>query len=71
MSPLKNFFLIAFPIANQSACYVNGEAYLEATGASDLSISTNFVVLLGFMVAGAIFSFVSMRAAIHKKSKQG
>jgi hypothetical protein len=55
----------------QSACYVNGEAYLEATGSADLSIATNFLVLLGFMAAGAIFSFVSMRAAIHKKAKQG
>jgi energy-converting hydrogenase Eha subunit E len=50
---------------------VDGEAYLDETGASDLSISANFLVLLGFMAAGSLFSFVSMRAAIHKKSKQG
>ena len=52
-------------------CYPDGKTYLDETNTSKFSIESNFVILLGFAVAITLFSFVSMRSAIIKKSQMG
>jgi len=52
-------------------CYVDGEQYLDETDASQLSMATNFYILLGFLVGMILISFALMYRAIEAKASQG
>ena len=52
-------------------CYVDGEAYLDETNASTISMANNFFILLGILAGMLILSFVIMRRAIMTKARKG
>ena len=53
------------------ACYVDGEAYLDGTKASSISMANNFFILLGILAVMLTLSFVIMRRAIMRKARKG
>ena len=61
----------ALASACPAVCYEDGDMYLSATEANELSIAQNFLVLLCFAAVILVFSFVSMRMAIMRKATTG